>query len=165
MRSAKSAGKTRAEIVRQRRTQQTQPVAKQSLTALQYTPPVAPVFVRGGLSTPVVQRARSKVRRPVAIPLGSPGVELHLPSLPAFRPGWRLFSGMLTILLSTLLALVAFSSEYTTGTPQIHGIHRLSNAVIQTVVDINGKQAFMIDPRQIAWQLASAFPELRDISV
>lgn len=165
MKAGKPDGMTRAEQVRQRRARQSQEKTKKVTYTVRYAAEAPHVFVRGGLGTPVVQRTQSRVRRKVAIPLGSPGAEMQVPSLPMLRPGWRLFSGLMTVLLSAILVLSLSSSDFEVGTPEVQGIRRLNPSDLHSVMNLEGTPIFMIDPRQMTGKLAGAFPELTNISV
>ncbi len=165
MKAGKPAGMTRAEQIRQRRARQSQGKTKKVTYAVRYAAEAPSVFVRGGLGTPVVQRAQSRVRRKIAIPLGSPGSEMQVPSLPILHPGWRLFSGLITVLLSAILIMSLSSSDFEVGTPEIQGIQRLNRGDLQAVMNVEGTPIFMIDPRQMTEKLVGAFPELTGIAV
>ncbi|MCJ7626463.1 MAG: FtsQ-type POTRA domain-containing protein [Anaerolineaceae bacterium] len=168
MRKTKEETTTKAEIVRQRRSQQSKKKLEnkgyraQNIAASK-TPPV--MLRRGYTGTPVVQRTQSKVRRKITLPLKTPGTEIVMPGLPIIKPGWRILSGLLVIVLAVFLLLVNSLSNFKTGNITITGLQRLNATDIANVLKIYEKPIFMIDPQVIRFEIEEAFNELTDVSV
>jgi cell division septal protein FtsQ len=180
----RTAASTRSEAVRQRRTQHTQDkiqhargVATGKVTPRKTryaaeTPTIfvrggvsQPAYSRGGFSTPVVQRAQSRARRKVAIPLGSSGAEVVMPAMPIIHVGWRLISGIMVAGLVTLLILVWNMPIFQIDAPVVKGLERISGDDIQAVVNMEGQPIFLADRNQLQKDLGEAFPDLNNISV
>jgi len=157
---------SRSEQVRQRRAQNSQ----QKLNRVVYqahSPAVTPtVLVRGGrIGTPVIHRAKTKTRRKYSVAVGSNGAEMILPALPIIRPGWRLLSGFLVILMGSMLYFVYTTPQLKVPAPRIIGIKRLNASDVQAVLNLTNMPIFMVNPDQATVKLAKSFPELTDISV
>ncbi len=165
----------RADQVRQRRGEQSKDRMKKAATSStrakrpvlqkRYSAVSPTIFARGGFGTPVVRRTQSRVKRKVAIPLNSPGVELQMPALPVVRPGWRILSFFLVIALGAALYLAMTRPELEVGTPRVEGLKRLSPSDLDAVLELQGLPIFMVDPAKATKVLVSSFPELKDVSV
>lgn len=152
--------------VRQRRAQHSQEKPKRMVYQA-HSPVVTPtVLVRGlRIGTPVVQRAKTKTRRIHSVSMGSSGAEMILPALPNIRPGWRLLSGFLVILMGTMLYFIYTTPQLKVPAPSISGIKRLSASDVLAVLNLTDTPVFMINPDQAKAKLVKSFPELTDISV
>ncbi len=176
MRSPSSGtNSSRSDEVRQRRSQQSKDRMKKAATSStrakrpviqkRYSAVAPTIFARGGLGTPVVRRTQSRVRRKVSIPLDSPGAELQMPALPLVRPGWRLLSFFLVVVLGAALYLAMTRPELQVGVPQVEGLKRLSPSDLDAVVELEGLPIFMVDPAKATAELKTVFPELKGITV
>ena len=159
--------KTRAEIVRERRAQKSKShTEKKAYRAHSPAMNMTPVtFRQADLGTPVVQRTKSQVRRQYSIPLKSRGAELRIPSLPIFKPGWKILSGFLLIFLISTLFLTMNSGVFNVNELNIEGLQRISAADISKVLDIKDKPIFLVDPGKVMDTLVQEFPELTDIQI
>ena len=158
---------TKAEIVRQRRRQETPKRSERKVQRVQSAPARqdTTVFVRRGVTgTPVVQRTRTQARRKVALPLQS-GSEVNLPGLPLIHPGWRLLSGFVSIVLLVFLILMNTSSMLDINTVNIQGLRRVNSADVSSVLNLQGKAVYTVAPQVILEDLQAAFPEFYDIDV
>ena len=158
---------SRSEQVRQRRSQQRSQEKASRVVYQAHAASVTPsILVRGGrIGTPVVQRAKTKTRRKYSVAIGNNGAEMLLPALPIIRPGWRLLSGSLVILIGLMLYFVYTAPMFKVPAPTILGIKRLNASDIQAVLDLTNTSIFTVNPNQATAQLAKSFPELTDISV
>jgi cell division protein FtsQ len=157
---------SRSEQVRQRRAQLNQEKGKRVIYQAHSAAVTPSILVRGGrVGTPVVQRAKSKTRRKLSVAMGSTGAEMILPSLPNIRPGWRLLSGFLVILMSSMLYFVYTTPELKVTAPSIMGLKRLKATDLQAVLNLTNMPIFMVSTKEAESALAKSFPELTDISV
>jgi cell division protein FtsQ len=154
----------RAEQVRQLRSKLSQDKVKRAVKQVRYASEAPVVFTRGGFGTPVLNRAQSKVKRKVAIPLNS-GAELQMPALPMVKAGWRMLSFILVCALSFAIYTVTTSPTFTVSEPEIFGIQRLTVNDIDVIAEIAGSPIFMVDPVEATANLKAAFPELSEVSV
>ena len=97
--------------------------------------------------------------------MGNNGAEMILPALPIIRPGWRLLSGFLVILIGSMLYFVNTTPQLKVPAPSIMGIKRLNASDVQAVLNLANMPVFMVNPDQAEAKLAKSFPELTDISV
>lgn len=125
-----------------------------------------PVLVRteaaGGASE---KYKRNKARRRYDVALGVPGAELRLPSLPNFRVGWRLLSGLLAILLGATIYYAWTAPMFQVEAVSIKGLQRLTELEVNTVIGLHQEPIFTIDPESIRLDLQEAFPEMSAITV
>jgi len=176
--SGKSSNRQRAEETRQRRTATTprSDSTRKATTGRATRNVVVPnrrpervtpgVIVRGmGLGTPVVQKARNKARRQFYYSLGNTGAEVRLPSVPLVKPGWRILSGLLVLVLMVGIWFAYNNPMFQVSTLEITGIERLSNKDILQVVDVANRPIFTVNPGELKTALEAAFPELADVQV
>jgi cell division protein FtsQ len=129
-----------------------------------HTPP--PVLVRGvWTASPVQPQERPKPRRRFDVSLNVPGAEVRLPALPTVRVGWRLASGLLTLLILALLAHLWSSPRYRVTEIEFAGLQRLTGTDVSTVLAIGGEPIFAVNASQIRQELKRAFPEFKAVSV
>ncbi|GEM_PF-223216 len=180
-------GKSRAEQVRQRRNQRSQERVQRAATQVRYNAEAPTVFVRGGFagpaakpangtrrgtrekespySTPVFQRTQTRVRRQVSIPLGNSGAEVLMPAMPIIRPGWRLLSAFLVLVLGAMLIGAVSLPQYQVSAPEIVGMERIQVADIEAVLALEGTPIFLVDTTTMKQELEEAFPELMDVQI
>jgi uncharacterized protein (DUF433 family) len=157
---------TRADQVRQRRSQNSQRRMQHVAYQAQVPAITQPVIMRRGMGgTPVIRRTRTPIRRKFTFAIGNTGAEMTLPAIPVIRPGWRLLSGMIVILLGGLLAMITNSPQVRVASPTISGLKRLSVSDVQKTLDMNDIPIYLVDPRQIEADIAKAYPDLTNISV
>ncbi len=160
--------KSRANEVRQRRTQQTQArlehVHKRAQAPVKSQPVVTRATTAHG-ARPVHQSARSNVRRQYYYNLDASGVEIRLPAVPMINPGWRLVSGMLAVLMLIGIFMITSSSAFEVSSLQITGLQRLSAADVENALKLNGTSALDLNPNELSAQVSALFPELTDVKV
>lgn len=129
--------------------------------------PSSPVITMrsGAMGTPVVDRASTRPRHKINLPLNKQGVEMRLPAIPVIRPSWRYLSACMVILLSAALIYMSYSPMFAVKTPQIKGLTRLSNADIEGALALNNSRIFMINPEQLSRQIYMAFPEIKNLAI
>lgn len=127
---------------------------------------ITPIMIREGKAVmPLRQRTRGKPRRRHDVPLGVPGAELRLPSLPRIRFSWRWISGFLVALMATLLYYGWNAPTYRVQVAEISGSERLTSKEINLVLGISGASIFTLDPAQMQRDLRMAFPEFSRVEV
>jgi hypothetical protein len=165
MRKSRTEPTNRADSIRQRRTQRSQDRVERATQQVRYSAVTPPITMRGGMGTPIMQRTRTQVRRKFTIPLGMPGGEMLLPSLPIVHFGWRLLSGFLAILLGFLTIYVCITPQFRMDTPQLKGITRIPASDVENVLDLNNVPIFLFDPQAAIRKLQKTYPELNNIAV
>lgn len=159
---------SRADLVRQRRSQNSQQRVSRTRQNAAHPVPSQPVIVRGTnpfAARPLKNSTQSRVRRQYYYSLGATGAEVRLPAVPFFRPDWRMLSGLLAVLL--LLALYALTSapQFQVNEIDVQGIQRLTASDIEAVLELKGSQIIQFNPTAAKQALAAAFPELTNISI
>ena len=153
----------RAEQVRQRRTTRSQARLERTTHNLTAAPSVT---VRGaGLGQPVLQRTAVRPRRVYTV-AASParGRAFSIPA-PSIRFGWRALSALAVAALAAALIFVFTSSTFKVVKPAIVGATRLSVNDIESVLKLNGRVIFTIDPNQATADLVKTFPEMQGVSI
>ncbi len=126
---------------------------------------VPPVMVRvPTTSSAAVKRSRAKSRRRYDVPLGIPGAEIRLPSLPQVRLGWRLISFIMTAGLAFLIYQLWTAPRYRVAEAQVEGLQRITSREVNALVAIGDKPIFDIDPNLIVQELQAAFPEFSTVT-
>jgi hypothetical protein len=123
---------------------------------------------RGSMAQPpqVGRKKRKNIRRVRSVPLRStPGAELRLPAMPQVRIGWRIVSGLMTLLLGWALYSLWTSPQFTVTEAEIIGLERVSGHEVNTILKVAGVPIFTIDPQALQDRLAEAFPELTGVTI
>lgn len=152
--------------VRERRAQRSQQRLHKisSITRNPTSRPV-PVVSRGGRTgTPVLQRTKTRSKRKFFIRLEH-GAEMSLPAVPAFKPGWRLLSGLIVIALMVLIYVFTNLPEFQVTTLQIEGLERVNTADVESLLHLNGEPIYAVNIWQVKELLQKNYPELTDLSV
>lgn len=131
-----------------------------------------PVMARGGMEGIAMRKPkRNMPRRRYDVALGGvfggdmPGAEVRLPSLPALRLSWRTVSGLAVLVLLGCLLFIWKAPLFQVSAVETDGLKRLTQADLNTVVDVVGKPVFLLSPRQVEKALTQAFPELAKVTV
>jgi hypothetical protein len=167
MRSTNQSASGRSETVRQRRssrsTTRVYKAASSARTARAYHP--ATVLSRdtglGGVS--VLQRSKSQGRRRVSVGVGN-GAEVIFRNIPVIRPGWRLLSLFLVLLIGAALYIAWITPGLRVEHITLIGNQRVHAADIQAVVNVSGQQIFTVDPNLIVKKISAAFPEVTNVT-
>lgn len=163
--------RTRAEDARERRTQSSQQAARRVTRnvvqpAQQRVKTAPPVTVRGSSTgTPLHQKTRGKVRRQFYYSLGTTGAEVRLPSVPMIRPGWRLLSGFLVLLLGAALYFAYNLPLLQISDIQYEGFKRIKPADVEEIINLQNLPIFMVDTSQVTADLNKFFPDLKSVQV
>lgn len=147
---------TRAELVRQRRLQEN---ARRQQTV------VARVQQR-----PAVRESSQAVRTPrryQASVMAVPPVhsQTQAQALPRLRPGWRLLSGTLILLIVLGLYLAWTSPLFVISEAGVMGAQRIPAEEINTALNLKGVPIFLIAPEILEASLLRSFPDLEAVSV
>lgn len=145
---------TRAELVRQRRAQEN---SRRQRTVIARVQQRAAEKESG--QTP------RKPRRYQAAVMAVPQVRPQAPSLPRLRPGWRLLSGALILLIALGLYLAWTSPLFLVTSASVTGVQRLPAEEINAALGLNGVPVFLIAPRVLEESLLRAFPDVETVSV
>jgi cell division protein FtsQ len=168
MRSTHQSSQNRSEQVRQRRTQRSQQrvySARSAARQPKHLKATASVQSRDAWwGVPLAQQGRSNTRRRVSVGMGN-GAELVMRNLPVIRPGWRLLSFFLVVLLSAVISYTWNSPAYHVTGLAVKGNSRVSAHDIESVVNLSGASIFTIDPQTVLDQVKAAFPEVTDLSL
>jgi len=127
-----------------------------------------PVMVRSdiaGTPLPVRKSVKHKAKRRYDVALNIPGAEMRLPSLPQVSVGFRLISGVLTVVLAALLYHFWNSPVYRVEAAQFEGLRSLNSRDVNAIVDMSGEPIFNVDPRVVEQKLMEAFPEFTSVAI
>jgi cell division septal protein FtsQ len=167
MRPTSQSAAVHSDTVRNRRSSRSQTrvykAATSARTGRAYHP--ATVLSRdtslGGVS--VLQRTKSHGRRRVSVGVGN-GAEVIFRNIPVIRPGWRLLSGFLVLLIGAALYIAWNSPALRIGHLTLVGNQRVSAADVQAIVNLNGQQIFAVDPTMIVKKISDSFPEVTNVT-
>lgn len=167
MRFGNQTSTSRAEQLRQQREKSTQKRMDRVSDHAQRRVYQAPPVVARGLSMgpSVATRASSRPRRKYSVALGASGAELLLPSVPVVRPGWRLLSALLVLLLGAATLFVMTSESYRVDAITVQGLKRITPADLEKELQLVGSAIYTLDPQQLKADVEKKFPELTAVSV
>ena len=126
-----------------------------------------PVLSRSfSAEAPVIERRSArKIRKRYDVAIGSSGVEMRLPSLPAVRFSRRWIYLLVVVLLAGGVYFAWNASFFKVTTADVQGAIRIRSDVINTVLNISGKPIFTLKPDELSQTLAEAFPEFSSINI
>ncbi len=156
-----NGSRTRSEIVRLRRREQTQKRLTQS--TILATRPLPPVASRTAVTyLPPSQQAASHAKRHYQASLSMPGIEISMPAIHFSREDikWRLFSGFLSLVLGAALYLAWDLPQFRVAAAQVYGNQRVGTDEINAVLAAAGQPIFTLMPGQLATRLRLNYPEL-----
>ena len=167
MRPTSQSADSRSDTVRQRRSSRSQTrvykAASSVRTGRAYHP--ARVLSRdtalGGVS--VLQRTQSHSRRRVSVGVGN-GAEVIFRNIPVIRPGWRLLSGFLVLLIGAAVYMAWNTPGLKIDHLTLVGNQRVSSADIQAILNLNGQRIFAVDPTLIVKKITESFPEVTNVT-
>jgi len=162
----------RAELVRQRRTQQTHRRLTQTQKTV-YRPetvylPVTPRLVKQ-IRTPKGKAARPTTKKPrrqhydIAFSMGRTDVRTPGIAIPQF--GTRIISALMCAMLIFSLYIMWTSSTFKVNGAEINGNQRLSENEINAALQSIGQPIFMAIPAQIAANILADYPDLSSTEV
>jgi hypothetical protein len=110
--------------------------------------------------------ARKNTRRrfQIAVP-HLPRAEARSISIPRPRFGWRLLSFVLVALLATALYLAFNRPELRVTEAQLTGNRIITQAELNSVLDISGQPIFALTPSDLEMRLRLNYPELASVRV
>lgn len=165
------ADTSRAEETRRRRVEagnrRVTRAARNVISPVQRTAAAPGVVVRGTRSstTPVHQKTRGKVRRQFYYSMGASGVEVRLPSIPLVRPGWRLLSALLVLVLAAGIYAAISLPFFQVESVQFEGFKRVSPEEVSNTLSLVNAPVFTVNPAEVTSTLTRLYPELKDIQV
>lgn len=126
-----------------------------------------PVLMRGTIAgLPMATPRRSvKAGRRLDVPLGVPGTEIRLPSIPQIQVGWRLLSAILSLALLALLYLLWTAPVFRIDTVNLQGLQRISAREVSIELNLENHPIFTVDPQTLREQIITQFPEFRSVEV
>lgn len=155
---------TRAEIVR-RRLEQEQVKRRRQAADRAFKP--APMVTARSAGYVSVRHTRVPNKRRFNSALGMLDLHLHKPTLhlPRLRPGWRLASFLLTLVLGAALYLAWTLPYFHAVWGTVIGNERLSKEELNAVLGIAGQSIFTIVPHEVETRLRLNYPELASAEV
>jgi cell division protein FtsQ len=157
---------SRAEQVRLRRARQTTQRVGQAVERAHHPSPVVTRRSTGTAGSYISQKhKRQQMERRFNIAIGLPDVRLNTPSIPRLRPGWRLASLFLTLILGGAIYLVWTLPYFRVTEAHVTGNARLNSAEINAVLAVAGQPVFTLLPADLGTRLRLNYPELASAEV
>ena len=159
---------TRAELVRKRREKEHELHLKRASKVVARKPAVT-VRKKKAPAKPArkpVQNARRRFQ--IALPhLPSAPPRVHTPSLSIPRPrvGWRLFSFIFAVILGAAIYFAFNRPELRVTEARLYGNIQLTQADINSVLNIAGQPIFLLTPSDLETHLRLNYPELASVRV
>jgi cell division protein FtsQ len=160
----------RADEIRGRRAKRSQERINSVSGRIVNPPPSRPVTVRGSYDSnrgkPIHQQVGTRPRRQFYLTMDrTAGTEVRLPAIPVIRPGWRLASGLLAILMAIGIFSMWNSPFCQISTVEVKGLERLDPAEVTARLNLENLSIIEVDPAQVEGKLSSAYPELMNVRV
>lgn len=113
----------------------------------------------------IERRPARKMRKRYDVAIGSSGVEMRLPSMPAVRFSKRWLLLLVVILIGGGVYFAWNAAFFKVTTADVQGAIRIPSEVINTVLNVSGKPIFTIKPNELSQTLAESFPEFSTVKV
>jgi cell division protein FtsQ len=160
----------RATQVRTRRSGTIEQRGAQAADRVKNPVSMPPVMTRGRVTGMAAlpgtrKRQQSNVRRKYYYALNTSGAEVRLPAIPQIQLGWRLLSGILSIVLLVGIWAMWSTSMFQVEKVRVVGAKRIPTADINTAAGLEGLSILEADPTQLKKDLQLAFPDLATISI
>lgn len=164
---------SRSASVRQKRPSDTKPSRPQkrktrasSKSGYRALPPIT---TRGVVNEFALERRKKAGKRRYNTAFSVPRSILNVLPMPmpgtSVRPGWRLLSFFLVLLLGTGLYLLLSLPVFRVESTRITGNQRLSADEINAALGLDGKSIFLQKPARIREKVLRAYPELASVEV
>jgi hypothetical protein len=155
---------SRAELVRLRREKErAKHIQRASKVTARHAPAVT-TRARQNISKPARKPAQN-ARRRFNIALHMPRANVRSISIPRPRFGWRLFSFILVVIFGTVLYLAFNRPELRVTEARLTGNQMLSQAEVNSVLNISGQPIFLLTPSDLETRLRLNYPELVSVRV
>lgn len=128
--------------------------------------PSTPIYTRGlvsGLTYPLPNQ--QKVKRQFHFAVGNTGAEIRFPSIPQIQIGWRFLSFILFIACAVMIYFLLSAPLFTVQQFEMKGLNRLTEADLNSVMDISGKSIVWMNASKTESELMAAFPELKEVEI
>lgn len=157
---------TRAELVRMRRDQEHTLQLQRASKVTARPAHVVTTRARQDMPRLVRKTTRKNTRRrfQIAVP-HFPRTEARSLSIPRPRFGWRLLSFLLAALFGTALYLAFNRPELRVTEAQLTGNQVMTQAEINSVLNISGQPIFTLTPSDLEMRLRLTYPELASVRV
>jgi cell division protein FtsQ len=164
---------SRAESVRQKRRSGTQksraPKRKSRASSKSGYRELPPITTRGVVNEFAIERRKKAGKRRYNAAFSLPRSLLHVLPLPLprtrIRPGWRLLSFALVLVLGTALYFFWTLPMFRVTAAKITGNQRISTDEINAALELNGNPVFLQTPAQVRERALQAYPELASVDV
>jgi cell division protein FtsQ len=158
----RSTDRSRADLVRRRRGEQTHKrLSESSVLATRPLTPITSRAARGSLVTPSLPPAAAKRRYQAAISM--PGIQVQMPVVSFTGPGvkWRLLSFAICLLLGGALYLAWTAPALRASAADISGNQRIAAEEIDAALAVGGRPIFTLVPAKLETRLRLNYPELQ----
>ncbi len=156
---------SRADHVRNRRVKEMKQRVISAADIVRKPAPYTPIVSRNGEgSLPIIQKPKKRSRRKFFYAFKT-GVEIKLPAIPVFKPGWRLVSGALFVL--SALCIYAFWSSpfFTVSAVHLSGAERVTSDEIESIIPVKGQKILAVMPGSIEKVIKNTYPVIKDVNV
>ena len=93
------------------------------------------------------------------------GAELRLPAIPAFHPGWRLFSAFIAIAMLVGIYSLMNSSYFQVSSVEVQGLKRITAQEVNETLKLQNESIINMDGPVIQEALIKQYPDLAQVQV
>jgi cell division septal protein FtsQ len=166
--SPEKQNSSRSDLIRQRRTKDSHKRSgqtHQNVRRMAGAPVVSRTTPGRQSATRPASKPRAQRRYEVALPLSrGRTTSIRMPTL-AMHLGPRWASGALALIMAGLLFVMWSFDPFIIHGAKVTGNERLAASDIDSVLGLSGKSIVLAMPDEMEYNLRTAFPELKDISV
>lgn len=156
---------TRADQVRNRRVKEMKQRIIIAADIARKPSAYSPIISRNGEGVlPIIQKPKKRSRRKFFFAFKN-GVEIKLPAIPVFKPGWRLVSGTVFVLSALSIYFFWTSPFFTVNQIHLSGANRVTSEEIDSIIPVKGQRILDVTPDSIEKVIKNTYPVISDAKV
>lgn len=124
-----------------------------------------PIMTRNGEGVlPFTLNPKKRTRRKFFFAFKN-GVEIKLPAIPVFKPGWRLVSAVIFVISAFSIYSFYTSPFFTVSQIDLSGAQRVTAEEIDSIIPVKGQRILGVTPGSIEQVIKNTYPIISDVKV
>lgn len=156
---------TRADQVRTRRVKEMKQRIIIATDVARKPAAFTPIMTRNGEGVlPYTLNPKKRTRRKFFFAFKN-GVEIKLPAIPVFKPGWRLVSAAIFAISAFSVYSFWTSPFFTVNQIYLSGAERVTSEEIDSIIPVKGQRILGVTPESIEKVIKNTYPVISDVKV
>ncbi|MBA4419917.1 MAG: hypothetical protein C0391_02100 [Anaerolinea sp.] len=156
---------SRADLVRSRRNKEMKQRVILAADVVKKPLPYTPIQTRNGEGVlPIIQKPRKRTRRKFYYKIMNK-LEIKLPAIPVFNPGWRLVSAVIFLVSAFCIYTFYTSPNFTVDQVNLNGAERVTAEEIDAILPVKGQKILSVTPDSIEKVIKNTYPVVEEVRV